>query len=247
MNDRPSLFQFSQGRHRDVRLIAGIDLAQPFLTNHAAIGLDEVGPAAADYPLVFLKDAESGRLRLTALFGLTPGLNTYVFNDMWQAVYLPLAISAAPFCLAGPQHTLCIDERSPRVTTDTGDALFHDDGSETATLERIRSTLGQLAEGQKAADGLVDTLLTLDLLRPLTVAAQFVTGAEQEIQGLYSINPQLLRQLESAALLDLHAHDHLPAVYTIIQSLNQFNRIRQLHNLGSGPEITAFRFVMGST
>lgn len=247
MTGRASLFQFSQERHRDVRLIAGIDLAQPFLTNHAAIGLDEVGPAAADYPLLFLKDAESGRLRLAALFGLAPGQNTYVFNDMWQAVYLPLAISAAPFCLAGPQHALCIDEQNPRVTTDIGDALFHDDGSESATLERIRSALDRLAEGQKAADGLIDTLLALDLLRPLTVAAQFVSGAEQKIQGLYSISPQLLSRLEPAALIGLHAQDQLPAVYAIIQSLNQFNRIRQLHNLGSGPEITAFQFVMGST
>jgi len=247
LNDRPSLFQLSPQRHRDVRLIAGIDLAQPFLTNHAAIGLDEVGPAAADYPLVFLKDAESGRLRLAALFGLTSGQNTYVFNGLWQAVYLPLAISAAPFCLAGPQHTLCIDERSPRVTTDTGDALFRDDGSESATLTQVRTSLGRLAEGQKAADRLIDKLLSIDLVRPLVVTAQFVSEAEQEIQGLYSINPQLLGQLDSAALLGLHAQDQLPAVYTIIQSLNQFNRIRQLHNLGSGPEITAFQLVMGST
>lgn len=247
MTGRASLFQFSQERHRDVRLIAGIDLAQPFLTNHAAIGLDEVGPAAADYPLLFLKDADSGRLRLAAMFGMAPGQNTYVFNDMWQAVYLPAAISAAPFCLAGPQHCLCIDEASPRVTTDAGDALFREDGSESATLERIRSALDRLAEGQKAADGLIDALLALDLLRPLIVTAHFISGAEQEIQGLYSISPQLLSRIAPAALLDLHARDHLPAIYAIIQSLNQFNRIRQLHNLGTEPEISAFQMTMGST
>lgn len=246
MNGRASLFQFSPQRHRDVRLIAGIDLAQPFLTNHAAIGLDEVGPAAADYPLLFLKDADSGRLRLVALFGIAPGQNTYVFNDMWQAAYLPVAISAAPFRLAGPDQSLCIDENSPRVTTDTGDALFLDDGGESDTLVQIRLALDRLKEGQKAADGLIDTLLVLDLLRPLMVTAQFVSGVEQEIQGLYSISPQILSRIEPAALLDLHTRDQLPAIYAIIQSLNQFNRIRQLHNLGGEPEISAFTMAMGS-
>ena len=247
MNAHASLFQFSPQRHRDVRLVPGIDLAKPYLSHNAEIGLDEVGPAAADYPLVFLKDADTGQLRLVALFGLSPGQNIYVHGDVWQAVYLPLKIAAAPFCLAGVDRIICIDEANPRVTTDTGDALFGDDLSETSTLQNIRAMLDRLSKGCKAADALIAALLALGLVQPISITADFVAGGEEEIEGLYSIDPQILDRIEPAALSRLHSTGFLGPIYTIIQSLSQFNRIKQLHNLGSDKKISAFRIVMGAS
>ena len=247
MTQRASLFAFNPERHRDVRLIPGVDLARPLLTHHAEIGLDEVAAAAADYPLLFLKDGETGRLRLVALFGLAPGQNSYVVDDIWQAVYLPLAVAMAPFRLAGQDRILCIDEANPRVTTETGEALFNHDLTDTPFMENIRGLLGRLDQGCRAADEMIDTLLAMGLAQAVAVTAEFATGPGDEVEGLYSINPRLLELIEPASLLNLHNQGLLAPIYAIIQSLNQLNRVKQLHNLGPGRKISAFRIAMAST
>lgn len=244
MKNAASLYQFSAERHRDVRLLGGIDITASLGLNHVRIGLDEIGAAAADYPIIFLKDADTGRLQLAALFGLAPQTNSYVIDGRWQATYLPLAIVAAPFSLAGPERTLCINELSHQVTTDTGEALFLADGSETPALANIRTMLDYFDGDLAAADGFVASLLGLNLIRPILVTAQFGTGEEELIDGLYTISPPHLRALESPALLDLHSRDLLAPAYTIIQSLAQINRIQQLRNLGSDRPITALKMEM---
>lgn len=246
MTHRASLFAFNPERHRDVRLVPGLDLAAPFLTHHAEIGLDEVADAAVDYPLLFMKDRDTGRLRLVALFGLAPGQNCYVVDDMWQAIYLPLKIAVMPFSLTGPERILCIDEAHPRVTTDEGDALFSDDLSETETMANVRVLLDRFKQGCEAADRFIEVLLDLKLVQPITITAHFVAGdAAEDVQGLYTVDPRILDRLEPAALLNLHGEGWLTPLYAIAQSLNQLNRIKQLHNVGSERQVANLRIAMG--
>jgi SapC len=244
MNDAPSLFRFIQERHGDVRLMPGIDLGAFAAVNHVKLGLHEITDAAADYPLVFMKDVDSGQFRLTALFGLTQGTNTFLDGDFWQAVYLPQEVLTAPFRIAGSDRTLCINEASALVTTDTGDALFEKDGNEAPALLRIRNMLDKLEQGRADADLLIAALLPLGLIRPVSLTVHLESGPSELVQGLYSISPPQLRAAVPDVLLDLHARDFLGPVYTIIQSMTQFNRIRQLHNLRSDRPIASFELVM---
>ncbi len=244
MNDASHLFRFIPERHGDVRLMPGIDLDAFAATNHVTLGLHEITDAAADYPLVFMKDADNGQFRLTALFGLSPGTNAYLDGDFWQAVYLPQEVLTAPFRIAGPDQTLCINEASALVTTDTGDALFDDDGSEAPALLRVRNMLDKLEQGRKDADQLIAALLSLGMVRPVSVTVHFESGPPELIQGLYSVSPLQLKAAASDVLLDLHASDFLGPIYTIIQSMTQFNRVRQLHNLRSKDQIASFELVM---
>lgn len=244
MTNERALFRFNQERHRDVRLIPGIDLSAFHKVNHAKIGLHEVTHAAADYPLVFLKDADSGQFRLVALFGIEPGVNSFLNDDFWQAVYLPQAVIAAPFQLDEQDKALIINEASTLVTTVTGNALFSADGCETSTLQQICVTLAELDQGQTEAAQLIECLLTFGLIWPIAVTAHLVSGQKNLVQGLYSISPILLREIGPDALMDLHGRDYLGPIYTMIQSLTQFNRIRQLHNLQSSQQISGLDIVM---
>jgi SapC len=237
-------FRFIKERHGDVRLLPGIDLNAFAAVNHVMLGLHEITDAAADYPLVFMKDGDSGQFRLTALFGLSPNANTYFDGALWQAVYLPQEALAAPFRIAGGDQTLCINEASALVTTDTGDALFDDNGNETPALLRIRTMLDNLETGRKAANQLISALLPLDLVRPVAVTVHHESRPPELIQGLYSISPLQLKAAAPDVLLGLHARDYLQPIYTIIQSLVQFNRIRQLHNLRAEDRIASFDLVM---
>ena len=244
MNDASHLFRFISERHGDVRLVPGIDLDAFAASNHVTLGLHEITDAAADYPLVFMKDNNNGQFRLTALFGLSPGINAYLDGDFWQAVYLPQEVLTAPFRIAGQDQALCINEASALVTTDAGDAQFDDDGNETPALLRIRIMLGKLEQGRTDADALIAALLPLGLVRPVSVTVHLVSEPPELVQGLYSISPLQLKAAPPDVLLDLHAHDFLGPIYTIIQSMTQFNRIRQLHNLRSEGQIASFELVM---
>lgn len=244
MSDATSLFRFTRERHGDVRLMPGIDLGAFAAVNHVKLGLHEINDAAADYPLVFMKDGDSGQFRLTALFGVAPGTNTYLDGDFWQAVYLPQEVLTAPFRTAGPDRALCINEASVLVTTDTGDALFDDDGNEAPALLDVRHMLDTLEQGRKDADSLIAVLLPLGLIRPVAVTVHLESGSAEMIQGVYSISPLQLKATAPEVLINLHARDFLGPIYTIVQSMTQFNRIRQLHNLRSARQIASFELVM---
>lgn len=196
--------------------------------NHAQIGLSETGVAASDYPVLFMKDSNSGRFRLVALFGFRPDANVFVLNDQWQATYLPLKALGAPFHLAGSENSLCIDEASDLVSTDVGAALFTDDGEATAELSRIRSMFDHLRQDVDAADDLVAEIVTLGLIRPLSITLDFGDDTSELLEGLYSISPSRLAALDDAAVLALHRRGFLERLHIIINSLGQLNRVQQL-------------------
>ena len=238
MKNLTSLSKFNTDRHRDVRIMPGPDMAWSRRLNHTQIGLSETGVAASDYPLLFMKDRESGRFRLVALFGLGPDANFFVVGGQWQATYLPLNAMGAPFHLAGPEKALCIDEASDLVSTDSGIALFSKVGQETAELFRIQSMLDYLRCDLDAADDFVATLLTLGLIRPLSITLEFSEGESDHIEGLYSISPPGLGALDDAAILELHRRGFLDKVHIIINSLGQLNRIQQLSQFHIDRKIT---------
>ncbi len=233
-----TLSKFNADRHRDVRIIPGPDMAWSRQMNHAHIGLSEAGVAASDYPLLFMKDSESGRFRLVALFGLKPDANFFVVSDQWQATYLPLKAAGAPFHLAGPEKALCIDEASNLVSTDTGIALFSAEGGETAELLRIQSMFDYLRSDLDAADDFVAALVSLGLIRPLSITLEFGEGASEQIEGLYSISPPRLGILDDAAIVDLHRSNFSDKIHIIINSLGQLNRIQQLSQFHIDRKIT---------
>ncbi len=238
MKNLTSLNQFNADRHRDVRIISGPDMASSLRLNHAQIGLSETGVAASDYPLLFMKDSESGRFRLVALFGLRPNTNFYVVNDQWQATYLPMKAMATPFHLAGPEKTLCIDEASDLVNTDTGISLFSEDGQETAELSRIQSMFAYLRSDLDSADDFVTTLAALGLIRPLSITLEFDEDASEQVEGLYSISPPRLAALNDTTILELHRRNFLDKAHIMINSLGQLNRIQQLAQFHIDQKIT---------
>lgn len=246
MSKDSHIFKLNAQRHRDVRIVPGIDLELSQLTHYVELGLQEVGPAAADYPIFFMKDGSNGQLRLVALLGFNQGQNLYVHDGIWQASYLPIAIAVRPLLLAGPERILCIDEANSRVTTKTGEALFDQSGNDTNYLAELRSLLGDLSEGFRLADQLVSTLLELGLLQPIKIKIGFVEGLEQELQGLYSIHPQRLEAIGPEDLINLHDRNSLQSIYSIVQSLNQIGRLKQFYNAVSGRKIGTIKMSMGA-
>ena len=63
------------------------------------IGLSEIALAAADMPLFLVKDGQTGRFNLVALFGLIEQRNLFWQQGGMQSTYLPRAASLTAFRL----------------------------------------------------------------------------------------------------------------------------------------------------
>jgi hypothetical protein len=91
------------------------------ITQHLCLmQIHEFIAASAEYPLVFVKDPDSGEFRSVAMMGLVPGENLFYNKTKWQATYVPNSIQINPWGLAptveDPQQlALCIDVNSDMV------------------------------------------------------------------------------------------------------------------------------------
>lgn len=244
MTENLSLYALNPARHRDTRIIPGLDLEPRYLSHYTEIGLDEIGGAAADYPIFFMKDGTTGELRLVALFGFAPRQNVYVANGIWEANYLPIATATKPLSLAGTERVLCVDEANPRVTTDQGERLFDDAGNESPFLTQTRSLLERLQRGFVAAEGFVQALLGFELIQQIRIELSFDGGGKEEVRGLYSINSQRLDALAAPSFIELRERQFLAPVFALIQSLIQMGRMRQFHNASRERQILSMAMSM---
>jgi SapC len=215
------------------------------------IGLQEIGSAIADYPLVFIKHQETGQFRLVALLSLDAEGSWYSLNGHWQATYLPLNIRRHPFYLAGPGADgatlgLAIDETSPALRRideagPAGEPLFNPDGAPTEATQRMAQTLARLREDAAAAAALIDKLVKASLLVPLSIAMHAADGAVRHVEGLYGIDADALARVPDAVVLALHRSGELGAAHAIAASLAHLERLRQLHNARKGAPIVRLR------
>ena len=237
-----SIAAISQLRHSRLMVDNGTDIAAAAVLGHVPLGLSEVPLAGCDYPIVLIKDGATGGFRLVALLGFDGGCNLFVMGENWLATYLPHNVLRLPFCLgapAGGNLVACIDETSALLNAQRGTALFDADGGETAFLTGRRALLGRMQADAEAAAAFVKAIVAARIVRPMTLTLHFGDQRQQDIEGAYTIDPLALEDLPDETLLHLQRSSHLAAVYAIIHSLGQVNRLEQLHNARGESQIVA--------
>lgn len=223
-------------RHRDIRIGSGLaaDLAT---LQHVQIALAEVADMACDYPLVFLKDRDTGQFRLVALLGLVSGCNAYIQGGQWRATVLPGQVARAPFALsrtAAGELGVAIDMAHPRSGDPTGQPLYQADGRETSFLAAVRARLAAAHANNDATLALLDMLVRQMLLQPVILDVDVANaGPNQRLDGCYTIDDTALRGLPDATVLTLHRSGDLALLNVIRHSLGQLHRLQQLHNFGA--------------
>jgi len=188
---------------------------------------------AVHYPLMFSKDANTGAFYCGAVLGLDEGEN--LFLDDGRDAYRPLNLQRGPFFTAGSE--LAIDLDNPRVGTERGEALFDSDGGPTPYLKSIMQLFRDLVPGLERTKVFVDTLLKLKLIEPIDIDLGFDDGTKRQLEGLYTINHDTLRELPDAEIVSLFRRGYLHLIYLMIASLKQVPVLAQKKNrrLASGP------------
>lgn len=202
--------------------------ADPSSLRFVRLGLSELGPASADFPICLAKEADTGRFNLIALLSLAEARNLYWHDPAWQATYVPLAARLSPFRL-DPQGVcgLAIDEAA---LGGDGVALFAPDGQPSEWVKDAAIQLQRLVGDIAAAQALVDRLALLKLIRPIRCRLSHADGHTHRIDGLFTLEAE---SLADKTVVELHHCGGLAAAAILRASLAQLERLRRLGNIAA--------------
>lgn len=203
------------------------------LSNTALIG-DEIVAAAANFPIVFLKDEETGRFELSALLGLEAGENLFVDSSGgWRGTHLPKSLGALPFtAFLGREdeaERIQIDLNSPIVSRNEGEPLFSN-GKETDYLKVQCERIEALIDGYLQVENMVEELVNRNLIAEFLLQVEEKGKKQRFIRDLYTINVDEFSYLADSDVLAFHKLNYWGPIYAIQQSVTQFRRLIQLRD-----------------
>lgn len=227
--------------HKNLRINKQYREGCGFDSNVARVFPVELAALQADYPLLFVRDADSGQFSTVALLGFNKGENLYLRDGRWNASSLPMTIERQPFLIGFQERmvdgapveepVVTIDLDHPSVSDTEGEKLFLEHGGETPFLERIAAILNAIHEGHAASQAFSELLVGLELVESLAMDIEFIDGSHHRLEGLYAINEDRLRRLEGGALETLHKQGHLLSVYMMLASLPKLSTLINEKNM----------------
>jgi len=217
----------SSNEHSKTRVKNNDTLANGKNKHFAPVVVQEFVPASQEFPIVFVKDSDTGQFRSIVLFGLKPDENLFYDDKAWQATYKPESLALYPFILnQGEEHSvLCFDQDSDLVSEKEGNALFDEQGNQTAWLTEMGEKVVHYVEKTYATKNFIKLLLDNELLAPQTLNLKLENEEEYTLNGLYAIDEKKLNELSEESFINLRNVGALPAIYASLLSM------QRIHNL----------------
>jgi hypothetical protein len=215
--------------HRNLRIKAGASAVHGDNQRFVQVPINEVPSLVVHYPLLFSKDSETGAFFLGAMLGFDQGENLFLSEDgKGQDSYRPLNLQRMPFYVSGSD--LAIDLDHSRVSTSEGEPLFKDDGEPTPYLQGVVSAFRELRPGFEMTKVFIETLMKHKLIESVVVDVAFDDGTKRQLNGLYTIDRTVLKDLPDAVVVDLFRRGYLGLIYAMIASLKQIPVLAQKKN-----------------
>ena len=189
--------------------------------------------ASTNFPIMFVKQQETGKFKSVALMGFEEGENVVFSQGKVNSTYVPVHFRRLPFA-AGGNHSddenmvLCIDLNSELVSTTEGISLFDEQNKPTETTNKVSELLVDLIAREQATDSFVETLVEYDLLQVAELKVNLGDAGERKINGLYKVNEEALHSLSDEKVLALYKRKYFAAIYSHLASLSQIKRLLTL-------------------
>lgn len=189
---------------------------------------------ASEFPLVFVKNGDSGDFIPVAVMSLREGQNLYCSTDQWQAQVVPLSFNNAPFSIArtdpeGDQFAVLIDEDSPMLSETEGEPLFKEGGEKTDYLEQRIDSIVYVSQQVQQTQTICKLLVEKSLLTTNQVQLQHrPDGRTYNIDGIYTVNETVLNELTDAEFIELRGKGLISIIYAHLSSLQQLRRISKM-------------------
>jgi hypothetical protein len=224
-----------KNKHKDIRVKISGDFAHAKDTHLAAASLREYAQIASCMPIIFIKDPKSDTTHSVAMLGIEQGVNLFMPEGKWTGHVVPLNIQRYPFDVRpdGDKLGVFIDENSDLVGKE-GEPLFV--GEEPSPfLDNRQKLLSELANSEMATREFVKKIEELDLLDAIVIRTQYANGQQRNINGMQTISEKRLQALDAETIADLHKTGFLGAIYAVLMSLGQLNRLVQLSQNSENP------------
>ncbi|HXJ00407.1 MAG TPA: SapC family protein [Micropepsaceae bacterium] len=217
-------------RHRDVRLNIGPDRFGFARGSHVIPAVvDEMVAGGPHLPIMFLPGPKFPVP--VFLVGLHTNQNAMVNEQgAWVGDYVPAFVRRYPFMFGeveGRDPVTCIDEAYVNAKATKGERLFNADGTETALLEERIRLMSEYFVAAKRNDEFAKRINELQLLRSVTIDAQFESGDSASVNGLLTIDVAKFDALPDKDFLKLRKDRFLPAIYAHFASLAGIERLRR--------------------
>lgn len=237
-------------KHQKKKIIPHTNFKHSAKQHQVPMTINEFVQASTSFPVVFMKDPQEGKLHATALLGLIAGKNLSFTQRDWLGTYVPASILRAPFEL-GPDVqndktlTLYVDEDSPYLSENEGEALFGDE-QPTQCLLQVQKVFADYFKNEIATQNFITQLLANNLLKEIQLSIQYENGDSLQVKGIYTINESALRMLSDALVIDFNKQGYLMAIHAMLASLGQVNRLIKLHNDSEEPKIAGVQMRLDS-
>lgn len=231
-----SVVFLSSHDHRDLKLISKRFF--PHAKNHHMCYLlvHEFPQAALNFPIVFIKDEDTGQFKPVAMFGFKEGENVFYEEPQWNSTYIPANIRRHPFLMSPKTEndqdwSICIDKDSEHLSTKDGEALFDSEGKPSQQLEDVKVFLADFIEKDHLTTAFTKQLASLDLFKQNSLVITESNGEQVKVNGVYSIDEEKLNDLSDSDYLMLKKRGFIGPIYTHLTALGQMERIKILRNL----------------
>jgi hypothetical protein len=220
-------------KHKDIKINLNHNFGHAKDIHLAAASLREYAQVASCMPIVLVKDPKTDTFHSVAMLGTEQGVNLYIKDGKWQGHCVPMNIQRYPFDVRpdGDKLGVFLDENSELIATE-GEAVFTEAGEPSPFLQNRQQLLSEMANSEMATQGFVKKLVELDLLDPIQLNVQYVSGQKRNITGMHAVSEKRLKELDEAVILELHKSGFLGAIYALLMSLGQLNRLVQLSSGG---------------
>lgn len=224
-----------KNKHKDLHVKLNNDFSHAKDTHLAAASLREYAQIASCMPIIFIKDPKSNTTHSVAMLGIEQGVNLFMQDGKWTGHVVPLNVQRYPFDVRpdGDKLGVYIDENSDLVGKE-GEPLFVEDGP-SPFLDNRQKLLSELANSEMATRDFVNKIEELGLFDSIVIRAQYANGQQRNINGMQTISEKRLQALDTDTITDLHKKGYLGAIYAVMLSLGQLNRLVQLTQGGENP------------
>ena len=218
----------SRARHGTWSVEIGADYAFSGEVNSVPLMAVEFPQAASEYAIVFA--GPENEVIPAVILGVRGNENLFLSKDSrWQAKYVPAFLRLYPFVFSrsDDRFVLCVDEEFPGFNQDgRGQRLFGEDEKPTPYLDKVLKFLQEYQAQFLRTQRFCNKLRELDLLEPMQAQVTVDARRRHSLGGFMAVSREKLKALPGDKLAELAKTDELELLYLHLQSMRNFDGLR---------------------
>ncbi len=218
----------TRGRHGDCSIEASASYGFSCDVNSVPLMAVEFPRAASEYAIVF---AGAGtEVTPAVILGVRGSENLFVSDDSsWKAKYIPAFVRRYPFVFTrnADRFLLCVDEEFAGFNRDgRGQRLFTDDGAPSPYVDNVLKFLQEYQAQFVRTQRFCSRIKDLGLLEPMQAQVTMDPDHRFSLGGFSAVNRDKLKALPNETLGEMARTDELELLYLHLQSMRNFDGLR---------------------